>query len=176
MAQAKTKQKDLATDEEITQEDVETEEASETKPSPARALSLSAVDFQMKETVIAEFCAKPPPGITREQVLEPNYWRHVAAQMPSMSIIHIIPKDGSWYGRYLVCYADKLMARIVELEWKKLPVITPDEVAGKLFGVDYMMGEGFRVIRHADGVVLSKNHNSAVDAEDWLNNHSRAAA
>jgi hypothetical protein len=146
------------------------------KPNPARALALSAVDFHYAETVVARFVAQVPPGTKREEVLDKTYWRHCASQIPSMSEIVVIPKDGSWYGRYFVRYADKVMASLHELEWHEMKVILADEIDDKKFSVDFTTGENFRVIRLADMEVISKGHNSFEDANEWLVNHSRAVA
>jgi|10_taG_2_1085330.scaffolds.fasta_scaffold126024_1 hypothetical protein len=149
-------------------------EAAQAKAERRRALP--AVDFRLQETVQASFTALVPAGTTREEVLRPDYWKHVCKQMPTMSELTILPKDGSWYGKYFVRYAGRLTANIVELQYMELEALTSDDVTNKDFDVTFSTVDRFCVVRTDDQFVMSKGHNTETDAMEWMANHSRSLA
>ena len=143
---------------------------------PVKLKRLNAIDLQLKEAVQAQYTALVPPGTTREEVIDPGYWVHVAQQLRAMTEITIIPKDGAWYGRYFVRYADRNSARVVELEYHELQVLTADEVASSEYEIDFTTAEMFRVLRIADQVVLEKGFGSKDEAMVWMAEHMKAMA
>jgi hypothetical protein len=96
--------------------------------------------------------------------------------MPTMSELTILPKDGSWYGKYFVRYAGRLTANIVELQWLELEALSSDDVTNKDFDVVFSTVDRFSVIRLDDQMVMSKGHNTETDAMEWMTNHSRSLA
>ncbi len=151
-----------------------------TKPeevqAPTKQKRLNAMDLQLKESVQAQYTALVPSGTTRDDILDPAFWAHCAAQLQSMTEITVIPKDGEWYGRYFVRYSDRTSARLAELEFVKLAAVTADDMANDQFSVDFTTAEKFRVIRTADNVVLQKNFVSQEAAYEWMAEHMKAMA
>jgi len=37
----------------------------------------------------------PPPGVTREHVVDPNYWVHIASRLKANDRIEVVAEDGS---------------------------------------------------------------------------------
>ena len=146
----------------------------EVKPREPR--KLAAIDFQLKETVQAQYTALVPTDTIFEDCMEPMFWTHVAAQMPTMSEVTLIPKDGSWYGRVFVRYSDRTSAKVAPLEYHDLNTMVYEDTDDSDFGIDFTTAEGFRVIRKADSTVLSKGHNTREDAAEWMVEHNKAMA
>src|SRR3990167_8347282 len=117
----------------------------------ARPKRLSEGELALSETVQLFYTPHPAEGTTREDLMEPVFWSHVAKSIRSAAEIRVIPKDGAWYGRYLVIFADNLNVRLKELEYHVL-----DEVPANLTESDKYIVKWagpiarFRVQRKAD--------------------------
>lgn len=53
-------------------------------------------------------------------IIEPDFWKHVAAKLRPYDTIHVLAEDGSWYARLLVVSADRLWAKVYKLEFHDL--------------------------------------------------------
>jgi hypothetical protein len=137
---------------------------------------LAESDFHQTEHKQPFYTVTPPAGTTREVVLEPWFWTHVAKRMVAMSELRIMPVDGAWYGIYLVLYSDVLQARLVELSFhslEKVSLVTEGEFYVK-WGSPAVK---FRVHRTSDNKVLKEGFDRKEDAERWmLTNMVRTAA
>lgn len=59
-------------------------------------------------------------GTLLEDVLNPDYWTHVASQFKPQDQIEVLCEDGSWYARLIVINADRLWAKCYKLEFHDL--------------------------------------------------------
>ena len=69
----------------------------------------------MNENTQTFFTVTPQVGTTREDMLDPDFWELVAKRLSRGVEIRATPKDGKWYGHYVVLYADDVQAKLVEL-------------------------------------------------------------
>ncbi len=137
---------------------------------------LSEADLHFTEHRQPFHTVTAPVGTTREDVLKPEFWNHVAKRIGPMAEIRIMPKDGAWYGVYLVTYADKIRVRVHELSFHNLDAATPEDLEDS---DRYIKWSGpvakFRVIRKSDDVVLKEGLGSKVEAMKWMVADSKAA-
>lgn len=147
------------------------------EPEPIkRRIRLNSQDMQLTEGQQSMYTATPPAGTTREDVLDPSFWTHVATRVRPMTEVTVIPKDGAWYGKYFVRYADRTSARVAELMYQKLEVVTAADIDNDMFGVDFTTGQQFFVFRKADKTVLQESFQNKEDAVQWMHDHMKAMA
>jgi hypothetical protein len=136
---------------------------------------LAESDFQLTEHKQPFYTVTAPVGTTREAVLMPAFWTHVAKRMVAMSEIRIMPLDGAWYGIYLVLYADAIQAKLVELSFHDLGGVAVD--AGGEFYVKWgSPAVKFRVLRTSDDSVLKDGFDKKEQAERWMVDNLKRAA
>ena len=90
-----------------------------------------------------------------------------------------VTADGSWYGRYLVLYADRLQTKVVELEFHELAALDEHVIDTGDFKVKYIPNQKVRwtVERKSDGVRVQSGLNSKDEALAWVGkNAARLAA
>ncbi len=130
--------------------------------------SFSLVDYARQT-----FVARPATGTTIEDVLDENYWSHVAKKVNPHDIIEVVPEDGSFYAKLLVTSRGGLWVRVAKLECVSLiaaPVAAKKPVDG--FEIGWAgPNDKWRVVRKGDKMVVGKNFTSREDADKWLNDH-----
>lgn len=147
-------------------EDIKSE--SQKEPTKAPVKKLSEADFSLTESVQPFITITPPVGTSREDILAPIFWSHVARRMKPMSEIRALPKDGAWYGIYLVLYADNISARVVELEFYQLEVLSEPEVDTDPYFVKWISPPvKWGVIRRVDKSVAKDGFATKSQAEAW---------
>ena len=94
--------------------DIEVTNQIKTVPHSNKTLTrkLSEADMVLAESVQSVWMVTPPNGTTRDTMLPPIFWAHVARKLRPMAMIWACPKDGTWYGQYLVLYADEHQAKV----------------------------------------------------------------
>lgn len=114
-------------------------------------------------------------GMTVDQILEPAYWSHVAAQMTPGDHIEVRAEDFSWVAYLIVQYAEKTYAkvvidRVVRIEKSdELPAVSiKHKVEWK--GPHHK----YAVIRISDSQMLSSGHKTRGEADEWMRNHEKA--
>lgn len=138
-----------------------------------KAKRISEADFRGTEFTQSFYTACVAEGFTRDEMLNPLVWVHVAKQLRAMDEIRAYPKDGAWYGRYLVLFADPVRVVVKELEFHKLdgvPVEDSDDYRVK------WAGTSFRVIRAADNAVMKDGFSRKDDATEWMRTNLRVKA
>lgn len=124
---------------------------------------LAESDRELTEYVQEFHTATPAVGTTREDVMNPVFWSNVARYIKPLAKIHVMPKDGAWYGEYLVLYSDNLHVKLHELCYHELD-------AAKESGADVYIAKWisppvkFGVIRKSDGDVVKAGFSTKADA------------
>lgn len=135
---------------------------------------ISEADFTLTEAVQIFQTATPSAGTTREDVLDPIFWAHVAKNLRPMTEIRIMPKDGSWYGVYLCIYADRTQAKVVELSFHKMSEVVEEAVPTgyevKWRGPVAKWG----VVRLADKESVQDGFPAKEEAQKWLSNYLKS--
>src|SRR3990167_10706062 len=77
--------------------------------------SLAESEFTLGEADYQIWSAKPPAGTTREDVLNPLFWKHIARRVQAPAFINVSPLDGVWFSWLLVVFADRHRVVVEEL-------------------------------------------------------------
>lgn len=126
------------------------------------------------------YVARPPAGTKIEDVLDENYWAHVAKKINPHDIIEVVPEDGSFYAKLLVTSRGTLWVRVHQIEYvdinggkeSKKPKKESDDFEVNWGGPN----DKWRVIRKADKLPVGKNFTSREDADKWLEEHIKEIA
>lgn len=135
--------------------------------------NLHAADFARQV-----FRVNPPAGTTLDEMLEPDYWAHVARRMTPHDIVEVVPEDGSFYARLFVLNADKLWVKMAKLEYVDFGEAAPklaitDKFEAKFGGPNVK----WRVHNKSDNSLVSNDSfQSRGEAEKWIEQHSKAMA
>ena len=147
----------------------------ETAEKP-RVKKLAEGEFKLTESEQIFQTAIPPVGTTREDMLNPVFWTHVARYMRPMSEIRVMPRDGARYGLYLVIFADRVSARVKELGFWPLENIKPEDVDNGAFFVKWIAPPvRFGVMRKVDNTVVKDGFQTKEDAIVWMKQNMREA-
>lgn len=179
MAKAKTKpeQPETKAEEQNPAEAMKDRLEGKTADEPERRRPrLQGLDMQLSETLQNNYTAIVPMNVTREDILDPLFWTHVATRLRPMTEITIIPKDGAFYMKVFVRYADTTSARVAELHYQRLEVVTAVDIENDMFDVGFTTGQQFYVFRKADKAVLQANFQAKEDAVQWMHEHMKAMA
>lgn len=135
--------------------------------------------FKLAESVRRTHVVTPHHGTTLEEVMKPEYWAHIAAELKAGSHIEVVAEDGSWFAELFVVHAERLWAKMALLRKVDL-VATATEVNPADFEEFYVKWSGpvskFRVHRKKDKEVLRDNFETADAANAWLADHKKAMA
>jgi hypothetical protein len=123
--------------------------------------------LQTSETARNHYVARPEAAVTREQMLRPAFWSHVAKMLRAGDRIDALSADASWFMELVVRASDGVEVAIGELRFVAFDAIAqrnPDdyEIAYKGPVVRW------RITRKADGVIVQENLQSKLAAEAWL--------
>ena len=147
----------------------------EAKITPVAAVKkLAEADFELSESMQMFMTAIPPAGTTKEDLLNPVFWSHVAKRLEPMTEIRVMPKDGAWYGTYLVVYSDHVQVQVQELTHHKLGEIKSG--GADLYYVKYLSPAPtikFCVYRKEDNERISEGHQTEQAAVIWMREHAK---
>lgn len=111
---------------------------------------------------------KPDPSVKVENLLDPNYWAHVAKRMKAGDRVEAIPDDRSYFAEFFVLAASSNWVKLVKL--RNVQLIKGNKPMEKDGYVVKFAGQHkWRVEK--DGEILSKNHDDQKSAAEWLTNH-----
>lgn len=133
--------------------------------------------FSLSEYARQSFVATPPAGTSLDDVLNENYWAHVAKKINPHDIIEIVPEDGAFYAKLIVTSRGSLWARVQKLEHVVLGGVAPAKKPGEDFEIGWAgPSDKWRIVRKEDKLVVSKNFASREDADKWLGEHIKEIA
>ena len=129
---------------------------------------LSEADISLTESLQIFYTVTPPTGTTREDMLKPIFWSHVARRLRPLAEIRAIPKDGKWYGVYLVLYSDHLQAKLKELSFHNLEAIEEPDITSDPYIVEWISPPvKYGVRRKADKHVVKDGFPTKEQAIAW---------
>lgn len=136
-------------------------------------VKLSEADMQTAESVQQLWLCTPPPGTSPDDVLTPTFWVHVARKLRVMAKVAVMPKDGKWYGEYLVTYVNGLEAKVDSLLFKKLEDVKPTSESD--YEVKWISPPcKFGVIRKSDKTRIKDGFEKEADAQAWARANEKA--
>jgi len=150
---------------EIPKHDVTAPQARQMRPLVKK---LNEADFSLTESVQMFVTITPPVGTTREDILKPIFWTHVARRLKSLTEVRAMPKDGRWYGIYLVLYADQFQAQVKELAFYDLDTIKEPESETDPYYVEWISPPiKYGVRRKADKHIMKDGFATKEQAITW---------
>jgi hypothetical protein len=133
--------------------------------------------FQPLEAVVQQFSAKVPPGITREHLLNPEYWSHVAGAMQPYAEITVRAEDGTFLAKLLVIDCGRGWAKTRVLHWFDLTAKDASAGAASAYSIEWKGGTRKHVIlRNSDQAVIHEGEQRKAGAEAWLQNFLTSGA
>ena len=131
-------------------------------------------EFRQTEHELQRWLVYVDPKATDKQLQDPKFWSNVAYLLRVPAELTIWAEDGSWKKWATVHAADRNWAKVTvdytfDYDTPFTKVDDPDmkyEWAGP--------HHKFRVVRIADGEVLSKDHQTKEQAAEWIRSHRAA--
>ena len=135
---------------------------------PVHVKKLMESDLSLMQSLQVIYTATPPVGTTREDMLKPIFWSHVARKLKPMFEIWAMPKDGAWYGKWLVLYADNVQAKLKELQFYSLDTLIEPDADSDPYLVKFISPPvRYGIIRKADKVVVKDRFETKELAYAW---------
>ena len=137
-----------------------------------RAVILNPSRLALSEYARQDWVVNAAEGTNIADVLDPQYWAHVSAQMKPYDRIEVRQETGDWMLELLVLSCDRNWARVHLLE--KYDLVETDAPAPPAQKhVVKWRGPQHKhcVVRISDGAVLQKDMDSAEAAAQWLKNY-----
>lgn len=108
-------------------------------------------DARLKESDFVRiwWVATVEHGVTREDILRPDFWAQTALKLKPYNRIDVQADDGSFFAEYLVLTCDKTYATLKELSWTELNTAkeAPNEEFYPKWGGPHLK---WRIIRSSD--------------------------
>ena len=153
--------------------------------TPKANPQLSADRFKLSESVNASYTITVEAGITRAQILHPDFWGGVAMKLRPYDEIKVRCDDGTIFAELLVLEAARTFARVRALAWHDLTtrdvaktqdelVESAAEVASdiKAYEVKYRGPHlMWCVIRKSDSAAILEKATAKDVAETWLSQY-----
>lgn len=111
---------------------------------------------------------KPESSVDVEDLLDPDYWAHVAKQVRAGDRIEAVPEDRHYFAEFFVLGSSTNWVKVVLLRKRDL-VKDNNPIEKDGFVVKFAGQHKWRVEK--DGQVLSKMHDDQASAAKWLSNH-----
>ena len=144
--------------------------------------------FKLQEFESNDYVVTIESGITREQLLDPAFFAHVAAKLRPYNEIRVRCDDGTIYARLLILTCDRTWARCRVLEWHDLtsrdvaqtqatavesPAVADADPANRFRIENKGPHVKWRIVRIADNAVVREKEETKAAAQAWLNDYLR---
>ena len=114
-------------------------------------------------------------GTTREDILQPHFWSHVAKKLKPYSRIEVRIDDGTFFGEYLVLQCDRTWAKVKELSFHSLTSADVSQTESEQMQGHRIEWKGPQlkhcIIRNKDNAVIKEGISSKKDAQVELDSY-----
>lgn len=142
-----------------------------------RDVMLMPARMQLAEHARQDWVATAEEGTLIEDVLNPQYWSHMASQMQPMDRIDVRIDTTEWLLELLVLQVGRNWARCAVLHRHDLAPVGDGDVVPSGFEVKWGGPVNkWRVIRLADREPLTSGHANREAAADWLRQYEKTIA
>lgn len=120
-----------------------------------------------------------PNATTKEDLLRPEFWAHVARDLKPEDVMHVRTEDGSYRAELLVLDRGTFGAKMGVKNEYRFDSVEPSEQSSVPKGhkVEWSGPHTkFRVVRESDRKVLKDGFENKTEAFSWLVNHGKALA
>jgi hypothetical protein len=132
--------------------------------------------FQQAVSKHNTWSATPDIGTTFEDVLQPDYWAHIATRFRPTDLIEVHPEDGSYFAVLYVRQSDRLWAKVAVVQHVQF-----EQPAEAREDNEFTVKHNGRfhkwiVLRNSDREILAKELETRADAERWIDDYRRKVA
>jgi hypothetical protein len=144
--------------------------------SAKRAVSVQpGQQFAQREQKRQDWVVEATEGTLPEDILDPQYWAHVAAQLQLYDRVEVLLETGEWMAELICTGVGRNWAQMQVLKHYDLAPPVEALAAAARYRVDWK-GKAFVVVRIADSQVVQGGFANRNDANAWLSNHERVTA
>ena len=153
------------------------------QPQERKVTQMDQPRFKGVEFMRSEYLCTAHPNTTPEDLLAPEYWAHISAQLRPRDRIEAWANDGSWMAEYVVLEAGRNWANVKTLNCWNLSgediARTSAAIAAEYAGLPYEVkfrGEHclWSVLRKSDNAVMHENEGTKGGADQWLRERMKA--
>lgn len=123
--------------------------------------------IQQAEFARTVWVVKPEPGVTLEQLLQPEAWAHVSKSLKPGDLIDILPADNEWYAELFVRASTDNEAKLVVLKHYAFSESKPT-IDGEVEVKHRGGAKKWSVLRKSDKAVLVEGLETRGQADDWV--------
>lgn len=130
------------------------------------------------EAVIARHAFVIEYGATKEDLLRPELWVHVARWLTPGARVEVMTEDLSWIAEVIVRDVGQNSATVALISYTQLSAGDFIHAVGQseALTVEWKgIGRKYSVIRESDKAVLRHGFNTRDAADQWVKNHHKAA-
>lgn len=124
--------------------------------------------IQQADFVRTVLAATPEPGTKLDDMLQPDYWAHIAKTLKPGYLIEVRSPDGEWYAELYVRSANDNSAHVVPLRVHSFAEAAPKGATQPDVDVKFRGDKKWSVVRKSDKAVLVEGLDTKGSAEDWV--------
>lgn len=139
-----------------------------------RSVILPPARMALAEQWRQDWVVSVPDGETIDDVLQPSYWAHVAAQMQTLDRVEARAETGEWTADLIVKAVGRNWAVMYLVKKHDLTATqeAPKEVSG--YEVVFRGPRKWCVVRLADKALIQEDQPTRVAATNWLESYENA--
>lgn len=151
------------------------EVAEKPKAADKRAVILNPQRMGLREEKRQDWVVNAEAGTTIQDVLDPQYWSHMAAQMLPYARIEVLLETGEWMLDLVVLNAGRNWAQVHVLHRYELAERSETMPAATKHLIDWKGDQlKYCVIRVADNEIIHKGLASKAKAVEWLTSYEKS--
>jgi len=124
--------------------------------------------FKAAEFTRTIWQATPEVGATLADMLQPEYWAHVAKSIRPGDRIEVLAADGSWFAELFVRSSGLNEVRATVLREVQFDKAVPVALPQTEYEVKFAGAAKWRVIRRSDNASMVDGLQTRGDAEAWV--------
>jgi hypothetical protein len=146
------------------------------KQEQKRAVSVMPNDMGLREHRRQDLAVDAKAGTKIEDVLQPQYWAHVAGQLGPYTRIEVLEETGAWMLELLVINCGRNWAKVQVLHKFELEERSETVPTAQSHRVEWKGPvRKFTVIRISDDLPVQDGFTTRPEAQVWLTNHEAVA-
>jgi hypothetical protein len=144
---------------------------------PKRVVQINNTRMQMAEYWRNEWVVNAELGTTVEDVMDPQYWAHMAAMLKPYDRIEVRVDDGSWLLELIVTGCDRSWAKVHLLQRYELTTADVAQTQSAKYEVAWKGPQHkWVVIRLSDQMMIKSELGSKNIAYTWMLDFEKSAA
>lgn len=139
--------------------------------------TLKESNFQDATFWFNSWAANPDNGTTKEDLMKPAYWAHIAPKLRPGDLIQVRAEDGSYFAILIVKDRGRTWAKVEDVLFKDMTAHEFPEMATQdgEFSVKWAGPTAkFRVTRTSDKAVMKDGFANKADADRWILDYQKA--